>query len=162
MDINFLYEQRGGILVLIFIIFSFAVLTNYLMWVLGWGRFKIDPGVEPTKKREKLNFVVANAAIKLVNDFRHLLALVLVGVFGGVLWYSLYQSNGVGEIKDALQTVMATLGGLVGSIIGYYFGESSVRTAANLNNSSNTQVNSTVNQQPVQSDSIEEARQPEE
>ncbi|MEQ1747609.1 MAG: hypothetical protein ABMA02_19430 [Saprospiraceae bacterium] len=30
---------------------------------------------------------------------------------------------------DALQLVIASLGGLLGSIIGYYFGESAVRNA---------------------------------
>lgn len=156
--LNFFYEQRGGILVLTFLAFSLAILCNYLMWVFGFGIFKIDPNADPTKKREKLNFVIANAAIKLVNDFRHLLALVIVGIFGVVLWYSLYKSNG--EIKDALQTVMATLGVLVASIIAYYFGESSGRTAANLNNSGNNQIISPVNQQSVQSDEIIEAKQP--
>jgi hypothetical protein len=35
----------------------------------------------------------------------------------------------VEDLADGLQAVMATLGGLVGSIVGYYFGESAAKTS---------------------------------
>lgn len=80
---------------------------------------------------KSLRFLIADALTKIVNDFRHLLALMLVSIFALALVYVLYASNkNIGQIKEGLQAVVATLGGLVGSIIGYYFGESSARASS--------------------------------
>ncbi|MGC2235163.1 MAG: hypothetical protein WA584_03315 [Pyrinomonadaceae bacterium] len=137
--LNFLNENRNGIWVLFLILFGFIILAHYLSWVFGLGRFSGDGA----RTRQPLNFVFAEAVIKIINDFRHLLALVLVIVFASALAYALYighePSDGktaVENLKESLQGVMATLGGLVGSIIGYYFGESS-RVGLNQANSPN-------------------------
>ncbi len=127
--LNFLQQNGNGIFVLFLILFGIGVLLNYGMWLLGVGRFS---GASAIPKDKKLNFVITEAAFKLINDFRHLLALILVVVFSAVLGYAVYISRGnVESLKEALQAVMATLGGLAGSIIGYYFGEARSNTASN-------------------------------
>jgi hypothetical protein len=70
----------------------------------------------------------------IIDDFRNFLALVLMGIFVLamvlMLWPSLASEEGTYDnLKDGLQTVVACLGGLVGSIIGYYFGESAAAKA---------------------------------
>lgn len=76
-------------------------------------------------------FVLTEAAVKIINEFRHLLALLVLVIFGFALSFSLIKAGSlttgdlVMNMKGALEGVVATLGGLVGSIIGYYFGESS-------------------------------------
>lgn len=132
-----LHEQ--GIIVLFLCIFGIGLLAHYLMWIFGIGRFNRTSFRPP---RERLNFVLADAAIKIINDFRHFLALLILVVFSGILGYAVVKSSGEANgIKDALQSVMATLGGLVGSIIGYYFGESAVRSNVSNNQNNNQDIN---------------------
>ena len=91
--------------------------------MLGLGRFA-RKGVADTSK---VRFVVADFFVKIINDFRHLLALLIVLLFALALFTAMWpgiSKQEVGLIKDGLQAVAAALGGLVGSIIGYYFGES--------------------------------------
>jgi hypothetical protein len=134
--LNFLSDNRNGILVLFLSLLAFGLLLNYIMWMFGFGRFNIAG----PRTRQSMNFVFADAAVKIVNDFRHLLALLLVIVFASTLAYALWvghspsdnANTAVANLKESLQGVMATLGGLVGSIIGYYFGESS-RAGSTLN-----------------------------
>jgi len=102
---------------------------NWLVWIFGAGRFAQPRDaaglVLSQPKTQALRYLITEALTKIINDFRHLLALILVLIFGLALAYSLSQAGGdMEEIKEALQAVTATLGGLVGSIIGYYFGES--------------------------------------
>jgi Mn2+/Fe2+ NRAMP family transporter len=97
------------------------------------GRFGRTPA---PSARAELRFIFSEAAVKIINDFRHLLALIIVLIFAFALGYSLIKAASavtnatsptmIDNMKEALQAVVATLGGLVGSIIGYYFGESSV------------------------------------
>jgi hypothetical protein len=137
--LNFLRDHQTGIWVLFFMIIGVAVLFHYTMWVFALGRFSNRESMKP---RERLNFVLADAAVKIINDFRHLLALLILVVFSLILGYAVVKggTDGTG-IKDSLQAVMATLGGLVGSIIGYYFGESSARSSAAVNPVVNPPVN---------------------
>ena len=129
--LNYLALNRQGIIVLFFCILGLGMLVHYAMWIFSLGRFT-RTSVRPP--RERLNFVLADAAIKIINDFRHFLALLILVVFSAVLGYAVVKGGtDVNGIKDSLQAVMATLGGLVGSIIGYYFGESAVRSNINPN-----------------------------
>ena len=79
---------------------------------------------------DSIRYVLADFFVKIINDFRHLLALVLVLLFGlavfAAMWPGMMKQD-VNLIKDGLQGVAAALGGLIGSIIGYYFGESAAR-----------------------------------
>lgn len=104
-------------------LFAAAFFVQWISWVFEFGRFKRKEQKEGEGKGAALRFVITEAAVKLVNDFRHLLALLIVGIFGGALFYVLGKANGATEMWEALKTVTATLGGIVASIIGYYFGE---------------------------------------
>ena len=84
-------------------------------------------------KPDSIRFVLTDFFVKIINDFRHLLALVLVVLFGLALFAAMWpgmMKQDVSLIKDGLQGVAAALGGLIGSIIGYYFGESAARNRA--------------------------------
>ena len=76
------------------------------------------------KQQDTLSYVVGMFFVNLINDFKHLLALVIVIVFASLIIYSMTTTDIFKEKMEALQLVVASLGGLLGSIIGYYFGES--------------------------------------
>lgn len=106
----------------------FTALAVILLWAFGIGRFR-RPVDAP--HAAALRYLITEALTKIINDFRHLLALILVLIFGGALGYSLFEAGPrLADIKEALQSVSASLGGLIGSIIGYYFGESKGRADA--------------------------------
>ena len=131
MDLfDWMLAQRDGIVFLGQIVFFAIVFAMVTCWTFGWGRFSRDAaGARP--KSENLRYLITEALTKIINDFRHLLALILVLIFGCALVYTLVQAGGqMDKIKEALQAVTSTLGGLVGSIIGYYFGESKGRANA--------------------------------
>src|SRR5712691_4869098 len=128
---TFLQTYRSGILLLLFGLASIALLVQWFAWILGKGRF----GKDAVSGSKAVTFIFSDAIVKIINEFRHLLALLIVVIFAFALGYSLIKAaslpTGTGtpsvidNMKEALQAVVATLGGLVGSIIGYYFGESS-------------------------------------
>lgn len=100
--------------------------VQWVAWIFSLGRF--GKQVNPTEKAQYVRYLVADGLVKIINDFRHLLALLIVLIFGFALAYSLWRAgSNIDSIKEVLQAVAATLGGLVGSIIGYYFGESAGR-----------------------------------
>lgn len=75
---------------------------------------------------------------KIIYEFRHLLALLIVVLFAVALFAAMWPGMMKGDvalIKDGLQAVAAALGGLIGSIIGYYFGESAASKAPRLGGS---------------------------
>jgi hypothetical protein len=132
---SFFQEYRVGILVFFLSLGGIAVLIQWFAWIFAKGRF----GKIPTTsggRGEGLRYLFSEATVKIINDFRHLLALIIVLIFAVALGYALWKAASVetnagsasviDNMKEALQAVVATLGGLVGSIIGYYFGESSV------------------------------------
>jgi len=107
-----------------------VVVATWIAWILRIGRFKpADGGQRISPEQAPLSFIIADAAVKLVNDFRHLLALLLVLIYGGTLAWVLEASDTPDHMWEGLKTVTATLGGVVASIIGYYFGEA--RTSTN-------------------------------
>lgn len=125
--LDYLNAHRGGILILLLCLIFLAFLAQWFAWIFSLGRFKSTPNRSPGNS---LRFVFSEAAVKLINDFRHLLALVMVLIFAFALGYAMIEARAnLDDMKEALQSVVATLGGLVGSIIGYYFGESSVTKA---------------------------------
>lgn len=134
---TFLQDNRGGIFVFFLCLASLAFLVQWFVWILGRGRFSATTA---SAGRAELRYIFSEATVKIINDFRHLLALIVVLIFAVALGYALWKAASVqtgadapsvvDNMKEALQAVVATLGGLVGSIIGYYFGESSVVKAA--------------------------------
>jgi len=144
---TFLETHWSGIL---FLLVCLAFLVQWFAWIFGKGRFA--PGTitdnDPSNSkgngkggdkgtgtsRAQLRYVFSEAIVKIIDDFRHLLAVVIVLIFAFALGFSLIKAASIpstgtpsviDNMKEALQVVVATLGGLVGSIIGYYFGESS-------------------------------------
>ncbi len=96
---------------------------TFVSWIFKLGRFG-DGVVQP---RESLLFAITDFFVKLINDFRHLLAVVVLGTFFIVtiaMLYPGYAHSNVYEMGEGLKMVAATLGSLVASVIGYYFGES--------------------------------------
>lgn len=122
--LNFLETYRDGIWILILCLAALVLLIQWLSWIFSKGRFKRTDAAP--RRQDSIRYVFSDAVVKVVNDFRHLLALIIVVIFAIALAYSLWQAGkDLNNIKEALTAVTATLGGLVGSIIGYYFGESS-------------------------------------
>jgi hypothetical protein len=100
-------------------------LVQWLLWLLSRGRFTKSLVITQERDlRTPLRFVFAEFFTKLIDDFRHLLALIVMTIFGGTLVGVLIWAPRFADVKDGLQVVAATMGGLIGSIIGYYFGES--------------------------------------
>jgi len=123
--LNFLADHSVGILLLLLILIASASVTNWLLWMFGLGRYK-----GPLPASSKIRFVLADFLVKIINDFRHLLALVIVLLFSGALLIAMWpgmMKQDVTLLRDGLQSVAAALGGLLGSVIGYYFGESAAR-----------------------------------
>ena len=123
--LNFLANHSTGIFVLFLSLVGIVVLVQWLAWMFQLGRFgqerKSDSGTS------KLRFVAAELFVSIINEFRHLLALVVVTLFALMLVLSMWpglQTGDVQALTDGLEAVAAVLGGLIGSIIGYYFGES--------------------------------------
>ena len=121
--LSFLAEHRSGIILLLLLLVVLCALLTWVLWMFGWGRF----GRSSSSKESDLRFVVAKFFVKLINDFRHLLALLIIVLFSLALFAAMWpgmMKQDVGTIKQGLEGVAAALGGLIGSIIGYYFGES--------------------------------------
>jgi hypothetical protein len=128
---TWLQTYRSGILLFFFSLAALAALVQWFAWIFGIGRF----GRDITSGTKALTRAFSEFIFKIINEFRHLLALLVFMVFTVALIYSLVKAASiptdanspsmVDNMKEALQGVVATLGGLIGSIIGYYFGESS-------------------------------------
>lgn len=133
--LNFLETYHGFFLFLICLV-VIGLFVQWIAWIFSLGRFNRS-SVTPT--RQNLRYVFSEAAVKIINDFRHLLALIVVSIFGFALCYAMNTAPNMKEMKEALQAVVATLGGLVGSIIGYYFGESAVARAQDTKGTENSE-----------------------
>jgi hypothetical protein len=124
--LTFLAQNRAGIITLCFLIFFILMVIQWLAWVFNLGRYArqgADTGNDWT--RHSIRFLIAEALAKIINDFRHLLALIVISIFGLALFYVMVKAGSSFEnVLNGVQAVAAALGGLIGSIIGYYFGES--------------------------------------
>lgn len=142
-----LEDHATGVWLFIILVFSALIAIGWLARIFGFGRFSVAWRThKPTKKNadgsdpstNDTSTPVTAAAVsssgdgvftaflyKLITEFRHALALVIVFIFAGALIYAMYAGRcDMDKLKEALAAVTSTLGGLVGSIIGYYFGES--------------------------------------
>lgn len=124
---NALAAGRTGIFVLILIAFAVVSLLQWIAWLFAWGRFRpLKPGDTSSVPADTtIRKALVDLLGKIIYEFRHLLALVIVIMFALTLFLVIYAGwPDLEKIKDGVQVVVASLGGLVGSIIGYYFGES--------------------------------------
>jgi hypothetical protein len=122
---QFLEVHAVGFFVLISCFFAAALFIQWIAWILARGRFAATDRQEGS--RSTLRYVVSEFFVRIINEFRHLLALVLVVVFALTLAAAIYPgvaNKDVEAIGKGLEFVAATLGGLLGSVLGYYFGES--------------------------------------
>src|SRR5437660_1223103 len=112
---TFFYEQRGGIFVFLACLVCVAVVLRYLAWIFGWGRFgggQSPPTTGASRTADgRIGFVVAEFFANLINDFRHLLALILVLIFAAALGVAMWISRGkdIDTLTRAIQGVTATL-----------------------------------------------------
>ncbi|WP_187970257.1 hypothetical protein [Aquibium microcysteis] len=129
----FLKGYRQEIILLLVAAILFMGMVQWAFWIAGWGRFRpradnMAPGREGFAERP-IRFVFAELFAKLVNDFRHLLALIVMLVFLFSVAYALWVAGtNVDNMNKALQAVTGSLSGIIGVIIGYYFGETVART----------------------------------
>lgn len=131
---GYLEDNKIGIFVFIVCLFSIMFLVKWFASIFCLGRYRKNhgnsTGIENTASEyTSIGYIFADLAVKIINDFRHLLALVIVGIFGLTLAYVLYTTTAT-DLNDSLQAVIAAFGGIVGTIIGYYFGESAAKGAA--------------------------------
>ena len=122
---DFFAAHWQGILVLGLLLLVIGLLVQWLAWIFSLGRFQKR---DQLTGRQTLRFLFADLLVKIIDDFRHLLALVIVVIFALALTYTLvlvaYEPSGrIDATAKALQAVVSSLGGLIGAIIGYYFGE---------------------------------------
>jgi hypothetical protein len=120
--LDFLASQRSGILVLLLVLTVAGGLLQWTLWMFRWGRFRGSVSTDSTTR-----YVLQQFFVKIIYDFRNLLALIVMALFALALFTAMWpgiRDHKVDELKDGLQAVAAALGGLIGSIIGYYFGES--------------------------------------
>ena len=122
--LDFLARQYAGVGVLFGCLFLLVLLVQWLAWIFHLGRFKLLADARREERTSQLRFVIADFFVKVIDDFRHLLALVLLLIFMLTLGAVLVWAPTFKDVKEGLQVVVAALGGLVGSMIGYYFGES--------------------------------------
>lgn len=124
-----LEEHYKGVFVLIIIAVAIVFLINWLARIFGWGRYNRRSNFYVKSNTDQ---IIAEFFARLINDFRHLLALIIVLIFVSLVFYAMAMTDNFEEKMKALQLVIASLGGLLGSIIGYYFGESAVRRSQSL------------------------------
>ena len=123
--LDFMAAQRTGILMALVSLIVLAALLRWVLSMFGWGRFQ-QPSTA-MRPGSTWPFVIAEFFAKIISEFRHLLALLIVVLFFLALFVGMWPGiikQDVTQIKDGLQGVAAAMGGLIGSIIGYYFGES--------------------------------------
>lgn len=121
-------KHYAAVLLLVLIFFSIFLVIAWLARVFGWGKFKYL--TDGRMEEGNITYIFSRFLVNLIDDFKHLLALVIVIVFIGLIFYSMASTDDFQEKMDALQLVIASLGGLLGSIIGYYFGESAARKSS--------------------------------
>jgi len=124
-SLDYVWMHRGPIAVLLVVAFGAIAIVQWLAWIFRGGRFRLQPG-RAVASRAGAGYLFSDFLVKIITDFRNLLALVIVGIFAITLAISMYPGVrhwNVEEIGKGVQAIAAALGGLIGSIIGYYFGE---------------------------------------
>jgi hypothetical protein len=142
-SLDYVWTHRSAVFVLLVAAFGVVGMVQWLAWIFRRGRFRVEPGQTQLARgaTNSLGYVAANFFVEIINDFRHLLALVIVGVFAvalGVAMYPGFRQWNVEEIGKGVEAVAAALGGLIGSIIGYYFGESAATQRAGISRTRDT------------------------
>jgi hypothetical protein len=118
--------DRETITLILIVGVALLIVVQWVCWIFEIGRFKPKQletlSINGTPVNTNIRYVLANFLVNIVNDFRHLLALIIVSVFAFALFAVIYKDP-PGGISTAMQSVSSTFGGLIGAIIGFYFGE---------------------------------------
>ncbi|MDC8002933.1 hypothetical protein POV27_02660 [Aureisphaera galaxeae] len=142
---TFLEKHQTGVLLLVVLIFTIVLTIRWLFKIFGLGKYKTHYIVKDETGKEKLvkvqqkdenpsiTYVLTQSLVDIVGEFRHFLALLIVLLFIILIIVAMWLSSGATDVNfenmmDAMQLVIASLGGLLGSIIGYYYGESAARS----------------------------------
>ena len=132
--LDFLSENTHGFAVLVGILFFLTLLLHWTSWLFNWGRFGKSKAKTDSDGRPSIRYMATEFITGIINDFRHILASTLTLVFVvallSVLFITWRNDFDIEVFKDGLQAVVASLGGLIGSVIGYYFGESAAEKKA--------------------------------
>ena len=128
-------------IVLLPTLFIIGAFITWIAWV--GGRWRFDASSRDVKLRETtIRYMIVKFLTEIINDFKHILALLIVLMFvatvGCIIYFALFDQKDFTTLKDGLQLIVATLGGLVGSIVGYYFGESAASKRGNAADSTDT------------------------
>ncbi len=125
--LDFFAQNGKAIAILLLSLGGVALLVQWFSWIFRLGRYASPVEKDPTT-RQSIRFLLAEILAKIINDFRHLLALIIVAIFAFVLIYVMLKAgSNFDDLKEGVQVVVAALGGLIGAVIGYYFGESAAR-----------------------------------
>ncbi len=120
---GFFEQHSKGVLLFLLTVFFLVLMISWLVKILRPARAERAYG-RSLGSSERLGFVIARFFANIIDDFRHFLALTLVIIFTILIVYSMATAGSFEEKMKALQLVIASIGTLLGSIIGYYFGES--------------------------------------
>ncbi|MGB3585084.1 MAG: hypothetical protein WBA23_01030 [Tunicatimonas sp.] len=126
--LKFLENHATGIYLIILCVFTFILAINWLAKIFSWGAYQKRNAER--NDQSKLSYVISRFFVNIIDDFKHLLAIIVVIIFTTLIIYSMTAGDTFDDKMEALQLVIASLGGLLGSIIGYYFGESAARTSS--------------------------------
>jgi len=121
---SFLAKNSQGIWLFLLALATVAFFVHWTAWVLGRGRFDPRRG---SRREDQIQHVMADLLVKIIDDFRHLLALMVFLLFAVVLILAMLKATSFDQLKEAVSVVAAAMGGLIGTILGYYFGESAGR-----------------------------------
>ena len=101
------------------VLLSVVAAGQWVAWILGVGRFR--------ERSARSGWFVQDFASTISADFRHILASALVVLFGLALFVGVAIEGGY---PDKMQPVMNSFPGLLGAVIGFYFGEKQAREAS--------------------------------
>lgn len=104
-----------GIVVLV----SLVAIGQWVAWILGIGRFR--------PQSDRSGWLIRDFASTISADFRHILASSLVVLFGIALFVGIAMDE---AYPDAMQPVVNSFPGLLGAVLGFYFGEKQAREAS--------------------------------
>lgn len=119
----FLQTHRVGILMAFLCAVMLMTIVQWIAWLFSLGRFGGDEHKRQIRKRTTLFHQTFDfVAKKIIKEFGHLIALIILFIFAFTLIFIMIQTRGnPAETRDSLQTIVSSLGGLVGTVIGYYF-----------------------------------------
>ena len=124
---TFLETHSTGIMIFIFMLVTLVIIIRWLFQIFAIGKYSNK--TKPDNEQEtSITYILTRSLVNIVDDFRHFLALLIVILFVVLIIAAMWGAKGnFDNMMEAMQLVIASLGGLLGSIIGYYYGESAAR-----------------------------------